>query len=820
MQNLNEWFSGIATQDPSEPAGTWNESAKTLTWENVEIEAGKNWTRTVTVLIDTDKITSLDALPTDLTSSVSVYDAAAGEPGDKPIAQGTAEKINLQEFVGSEIRAGENITLPDQNVYWRDNNDIESRPDPTTYAQNAVLQFYIGEGTPGEEDWITLTTETMGRLGLTEETLPKVTTSSAKENASWQLTAQVPGEIQYGGGEEGVLEAKVQWRILPPEANNVPKLPDYYLHQPDNDEGWYYLKKQEVTFNIDFRDAVYDEKITAEEVKQLIEKHFVLYTQPGADPDTEVKWNEIDWEVKGSNGDYTLTITNAVYYTINNEVVHYYLLANNETEGTIPINEDWPGSGQGDSYKIEYDNHNNPNVGTVTDKVYSGGTLVLTREGTVEYKATKEWITPKDREGNRPDGYFELYRYTYPGGSYQTAAPVHGVETVSFETDDDNTQGISFKLASGEALPKYDPEGNRYVYVMKEVLTDTGEDKDSYEQIFGKVDSDGEVAADSDQGPPEDVREGNWERESNDNFVYNGGIITNRIDEQKTVSVTKEWDASSFQAELDELDVVMTLQGRVMGKTSENEWEDILDEEGNPQTVTLSDFSAVNSSQTYTTSVSKYNADGEEMEYRFVETGISYKGQKVELTEKIDEDGTPIRTFELTNEAGNAVAFISKEEVSTDGTRKVVNSIQDEITYTIDKVWKVEPRETVQFALYQQGQGQVNTYVGTVTLDGEADTGDQTGDWKGINDTTKAVLTVGEKTYDITYQVTEGNFEELVIEGLPRYDEHGYSYEYVILETPDTNYVADYETTIPVRVTASWCANAGSTTATCSTASR
>ncbi len=796
VQNLNEWFSGIATQDPSEPAGTWNESAKTLTWENVEIEAGKNWTRTVTVLIDTDKITSLDALPTDLTSSVSVYDAAAGEPGDKPIAQGTAEKINLQEFVGSEIRAGENITLPDQNVYWRDNNDIESRPDPTTYAQNAVLQFYIGEGTPGEEDWITLTTETMGRLGLTEETLPKVTTSSAKENASWQLTAQVPGEIQYGGGEEGVLEAKVQWRILPPEANNVPKLPDYYLHQPDNDEGWYYLKKQEVTFNIDFRDAVYDEKITAEEVKQLIEKHFVLYTQPGADPDTEVKWNEIDWEVKGSNGDYTLTITNAVYYTINNEVVHYYLLANNETEGTIPINEDWPGSGQGDSYKIEYDNHNNPNVGTVTDKVYSGGTLVLTREGTVEYKATKEWITPKDREGNRPDGYFELYRYTYPGGSYQTAAPVHGVETVSFETDDDNTQGISFKLASGEALPKYDPEGNRYVYVMKEVLTDTGEDKDSYEQIFGKVDSDGEVAADSDQGPPEDVREGNWERESNDNFVYNGGIITNRIDEQKTVSVTKEWDASSFQAELDELDVVMTLQGRVMGKTSENEWEDILDEEGNPQTVTLSDFSAVNSSQTYTTSVSKYNADGEEMEYRFVETGISYKGQKVELTEKIDEDGTPIRTFELTNEAGNAVAFISKEEVSTDGTRKVVNSIQDEITYTIDKVWKVEPRETVQFALYQQGQGQVNTYVGTVTLDGEADTGDQTGDWKGINDTTKAVLTVGEKTYDITYQVTEGNFEELVIEGLPRYDEHGYSYEYVILETPDTNYVADYETTI------------------------
>ena len=797
VQNLNEWFSGIATQDPSEPAGTWNESAKTLTWENVEIEAGKNWTRTVTVLIDTDKITSLDALPTDLTSSVSVYDATAGEPGGKPIAQGTAEKINLQEFVGSEIRAGENITLPDQNVYWRDNNDIESRPDPTTYAQNAVLQFYIGEGTPGEEDWITLTTETMGRLGLTEETPPKVTTSSAKENASWQLTAQVPGEIQYGGGEEGVLEAKVQWRILPPEANNVPKLPDYYLHQPDNDEGWYYLKKQEVTFNIDFRDAVYDEKITAEEVKQLIEKHFVLYTQPGADPDTEVKWNEIDWEVEGSNGNFTLKLENAVYYTINNEVVHYYLLANSEMGGTIPINEDWPGNDQGDSYRIEYDNHDNPNVGTVTDKVYSGGTLVLTREGTVEYNATKIWITPENRKENRPDGYFELYRYTYPGGSYQTAAPVHGVETVPFAGVQDDGK-VVFKSTDGSELelPKYDPEGNRYVYVMKEVLTDTGEDKDSYEQIFGKVSSDGEVVADSDQGPPEDVREGNWERESNDNFVYNGGTITNRIDEQKTVSVTKEWDASSFQAGLGNVEVEMTLYERVKGST--DKWV-----KSNPEKIIkMDEFSAVNASMSGSTTVPTYNALGQEMEYRFFETKITQEDKVYDVTpteQELQSGEIEDKKFELTYN-GNTVDFISKQPTDTDigeGSATIVNSIQDEITYTIDKIWvdPLEPKE-VSFALYQQGQGQVNTYVGTVTLDGEADTGDQTGDWKGINDTTKAVLTVGEKTYDITYQVTEGNFEELVIEGLPRYDEHGYSYEYVILETPDTNYVADYETTI------------------------
>ena len=793
VQNLkDEWFSSIGPTVGEGADGSWSDTEKTLTWENVEIAAGDTWTRTVTVLIDTDKITGLDALPTDLTSSVSVYDAAAGEPGDeqKPIITEQAEQpINLKAFVGSAVKPveGETKTLP-QNVHWRDNNDLSGRPtSPQEFAGGVRLQFYIGNTEPTDDSgWTTLTAETMGQLGLTAETLPQVTTNSAHEDALWELTAQVPAKIQYGSGTVEALQAEVHWRIVPPETPSA-----YYFHTIEGSSDWYYLKKQEVTFNIDFRDAVYDEKITAKEVKQLIEKHFVLYTQPGADPDTEVKWNEIDWKVEGSNGNYTLTITNAVYYTINNEVVHYYLLANSEMGDIISIDGDWPGKGQGDSYRIEYDNHDNPNVGTVTDKVYSGGTLVLTREGTVEYKATKEWITPENREGNRPDGYFELYRYTYPGGSYQTAAPVHGVDTVPFETDDDNTQGISFKLASGEALPKYDPEGNRYVYVMKEVLTDTGEDKDSYEQIFGKVGSDGEVAADSDQGPPEDVREGNWERESNDNYVYNGGTITNRIDEQKTVSVTKEWDASSFQAGLGNVEVEMTLYERVKGST--DKWV-----KSNPEKIIkMDEFSAVNASMSGSTTVPTYNALGQEMEYRFVETGISYKGQKVELTEKIDEDSTPIRTFELTNEAGNTVAFTSKEEVSADGTCKVVNSIQDEITYTIDKIWvdPLEPKE-VSFALYQQGQGQVNTYVGTVTLDGEADTGDQTGDWKGINDTTKAVLTVGEKTYDITYQVTEGNFEELVIEGLPRYDEHGYSYEYVILETPDTNYVADYETTI------------------------
>ena len=131
VQNLNEWFSGIATQDPSEPAGTWNESAKTLTWENVEIEAGKNWTRTVTVLIDESKLTSLETLPENLTSTVFVYNATVEgeEPGEGTLLDEATETVNLKELVESKGITVDQETEQFQIVYWLDNNASANRPD-------------------------------------------------------------------------------------------------------------------------------------------------------------------------------------------------------------------------------------------------------------------------------------------------------------------------------------------------------------------------------------------------------------------------------------------------------------------------------------------------------------------------------------------------------------------------------------------------------------------------------------------------------------------------------------------------------------------
>src|SRR5699024_7335098 len=155
---------------------------------------------------------------------------------------------------------------------------------------------------------------------------------------------------------------------------------------------------------------------------------------------------------------------------------------------------------------------------------------------------------------------------------------------------------------------------------------------------------------------------------------------------------------------------------------------------------------------------------------RFFETKITQEDKVYDVTpteQELQSGEIEDKKFELTYN-GNTVDFISKQPTDTDigeGSATIVNSIQDEITYTIDKIWvdPLEPKE-VSFALYQQGQGQVNTYVGTVTLDNEVDTADQS----------VGTLTVGEgenqKTYNVTYKVTETGFTQLVIEGLPRYD--------------------------------------------------
>ena len=827
-QNLSdEWFSTEEpdVQETDEPSGSWNETDKTLTWEDVTIAAGETWSRTVTVLIDSTKITSIDDLSKNLTSTVLVY-AAGEESGEEtpPLDSAPAE-VNLKDRVeseGIEVKKEGNQT---QSVYWLDNNASGNRPEPEVYAGKVGLQFYIGnQENPDEGEWITLDENNMAQLGLTK--MPDILCPEDNTQSQWTLSAELPTEIGYKGTS---ITQQVKWRMTPPaEDAEIPAGPEeggirpnlsevYYLDQPE-DGNWYYLYRDEVSFNIDLRDAVYADQIEAGKLEDLIKENFQLSYEAGSQKG-DFAWEDVDVTItpKG-DGQYTLTLVNAVAYSRNGKGVHYYLkpMGSEDQEKKIPLNQNWPGNGEGgDYYDVECDNTGLDNVGNITDKVANGGTLVLTRQGEIEYHATKVWIDPDGNDARRPTGHFELWRYTYSedGGSFKEATTVTGVENVSFK--DIKNGEITFTNSNPtnpqneNLFPKYDKDGNRYVYIMKEVIDKEGEL--SYEQVFGKVGEDGNVIKDSDKAPP--IGGDRWVRDSQDNFVYNNGTITNRINEKETVSVTKKWDAASFQASLEDVEVEVTLYGRP--ENSDDPWEPVKGQDGEDLVYTMDEFSAANDTMSQTVTVNAYNSEGKKMEYRFFETAIIQGSNRTEI-ELTDDDLKPDanltdKTFTLELD-GNEIEFVSKRardsSIEEQGKQVIENVIQDEITYTINKEW-IAPTEPhpVRFAIYQQGPNTENKLVGIVTLDETKDEKGEYGKWTtpAGESTDPPTLIVGEEEnqvpYEVTYQV-KNEFAQLVIEGLPRYDEHGYTYEYIALELDgspeqttqidaDGNYITD-----------------------------
>lgn len=810
VQNLmseEDWFSSEQPQESGELVGVWDSEKKALTWNLVTIAAGENntWTRTVTVLIDTSNLDSIEDLPTELNSSILVY-AEEGEEGGEstePIAESSIA-VDLRTFVnqpGNIVPA--DFQSSEQTVYWRDNNASGNRPEPEVYAGKVGLQFYIGnQENPDEGEWITLDENNMAQLGLTE--MPDILCPEDNTQSQWTLSAELPTEIGYKGTS---ITQQVKWRMVPPAENaDIPAGPEeggsrpnlsevYYLDQPE-DGNWYYLYRDEVSFNIDLRDAVNAGKIIEDQLKGLLTENFKLSYDAG-DGEQSLNWDDITVDIKeNGDGQYTLTLVNAVAYSRNGKGVHYYLkpMGSEDQEKKIPLNQNWPGNGEGgDYYDVECDNTGLDNVGNITDKVANGGTLVLTRQGEIEYHATKVWIDPDGNDARRPTGHFELWRYTYSedGGSFKEATTVTGVENVSFKNIGEEGE-ITFTNPNptdsqkSNFFPKYDKDGNRYVYIMKEVI-DSEDDALSYEQVFGKVGEDGNVIKDSDKAPP--IGGDRWVRDEQDNFVYNKGTITNRINEKETVSVTKKWDAASFQASLEDVAVEVTLYGRP--KNSNDSWAPVKGQDGEDLVYTMDGFSAANDTMSQTVTVNTYNSEGQEMQYRFFETAIVQgdKRTEIKLTDEELKPGAnlPDKSFTLELD-GNAIEFVSKRvsdtSIGEQGQHIIENVIQDEITYTINKTWlEGTTADTVQFAIYQQGPNAENKLVGIVTLDGTKDQENDYGEWESpAGEEAAPTLTVGDKTYNVTYQVTEDEFKQLKIEGLPRYDEHGYTYEYIALE--------------------------------------
>lgn len=624
------------------------------------------------------------------------------------------------------ITIEETTSMPDRNVYWIDNNDEEGkRLGKDAFTPKLCYQYVdeTGNAIPGQEP-VELTEDNMEALGQKE--FPAVT---VKETGSGQYTVSVeenlPTQITCTDAYGDILAGYpkyIAWSLEAPETGDYSfreiteeNMKDY--PSAGGQLGWYYILYDNYTITITLRSGFFDP-----DDKKLVEallESFILHIDSGETKNDllfqtlyEQKRFQIQKEIEGVSG--TITITDLWRYNLDGSPIIYKVDSqNNQLVGDLME--------EGDYYKVTYDNAGVPNYGAVTDAVYSGGTVYLTLSGTTTYEATKEWLDPDPAEAKRPTGELQLWRYR-EGAAYSTAAPVRGSDgnilTVQLNTQQD-PQTIRFPAeGSKEELPKYDTEGYRYIYVVREYLdgeTADGQTPDSYEQVFGEVAEDGTVTDKLPEGT---------ERTSGNTFVYNGGTLSNRIRGSVETTATKNWAASAFQTEFDDVEVELKLQSRPTGDGEEHEWTDVSGEDGQPVTRRLDGFFAEQMSLSLDETVSQYGPLGRELEYRWVESGV-YQGDSDNL---LQEDGT----FTLT-QSGRKITYRSEAFYSEDGlSTTIVNRIANTIDYDIEKVWRDEtgkPTEApegaeVTFVIYQTLSGESldeDKIVAEVTMDGQAD---------------------------------------------------------------------------------------------------
>ena len=446
--------------------------------------------------------------------------------------------------------------------------------------------------------------------------------------------------------------------------------------------------------------------------------------------------------------------------------------------------------GSGDVLVQEIDNSESGNYGDVTDRLHQGGLMKMTRYGTTTYTATKYWMD--DNYSARPTATWYLWRYSTNDGGYESGAPVRNEAGDQVKTTVSNTEttltgvAVSFeKMLGNMKLPKYDPDGQEYVYYAKEEMS--GDDARLYEMVYGTPTvSDNKLAGLTDTNPnyishTEKKEDLSWNRGS-DTSIYNGGSLCNRLKDTTTVGCIKEWKAGRYQNDLDDITVTFTLQSRPKAKdgAAQAAWEIARDDNGKEVTETLENFSATNMTDSVSASMPKYDSLGQELEYKWIESSIKKDGKEVDWDTK---DGETI--FRIPKNWENQAIdgeeyFVSKESTvkNEDGTtsQKITNQLVGTTRYDVWKIWNVNPDPSITVVLKQcSTNGSVTTYDYSMTSEyHESGTKDAIGD---------------------VWHLTITNLGHNQGIPLPKYDEDGCGYEYTVeeVENKQSLYHTDYK---------------------------
>ena len=455
-----------------------------------------------------------------------------------------------------------------------------------------------------------------------------------------------------------------------------------------------------------------------------------------------------------------------------------------------------------DYYQPTYDNSASASHGSAVDAVYDHGTMTLRHAGTTEYHGTKQWLDGGSSE--RPAVTFTLWRYSMNGGTAATASQVTLTQDAAVSGGTSSNSAASYvqvTLPAGsddtvdlhkllhdtygdtiDQLPKYDPDGYPYVYALRE------EAIPGYEQVFGSVAEDGTV---NDTPPTYQLPDGSWtsldsdERPSNDRFIYNAGdnpnegVVSNRLTGTTTVEMTKTWEIAAFQDDLKDVVCEFTAQSRPAGSDDEADWENV---DHADAVQTLTGWNAETLTKTVTESFPKYDAHGNLLEYRWVETNVTLGDQKTSFTQ--NEDGAASFKIQVKDADGidETLEFTSTPvtETADDGTvtTTITNTFENITEQHVDKYWEQPDGSMAQVApdpAYSDGNAVIELYqdgvlVDTYTMDGKSD----------------AAATPITKLGDATWQETSSY--HIDFENLPKYSPEGRRYNYLVLETHKENW--------------------------------
>lgn len=589
----------------------------------------------------------------------------------------------------------------------------------------------------------------------------KVTTSPESLN---KIVYQVDEDGEPVEGDDGnpvPTGNKVTWSLsqgFPPEvegytaiyAELAGELGDLFgsFSTVEEDE-WHYVRNADYTFTIDLRSGSLENLsgITDAILQQFeLEASFTaggeqktphvslaeLEGEPGyatvqfqVKDDGDEEWETIDLDdpaaMKEVHDELRLVLV-MPKYTIEGQPITYKVAEANTEEKPADGKLDYqiPGfegtDDKDDYFAIKYDNTNATNHGSATDGAYSGGSVILTLTGTTDYKATKVWQDTSGDPNNRPQNVtLELWRYV-AGQPLESAAAVRDSQgniytcPVSQDTPSGEGMAVTFhdKDAEGQPLeepadfPKYDPEGNRYIYVVKEYGL-----SGNYTQVFGEVNEETGVAEkdfikeDQDKdGVVEDVDA----RTENNTYLYNGGTLNNALNGTTTATATKVWNASAFQAEFGGVTVELTLQSRPYkeGQDAETGWTNT------DETYSLTGFQAENlAGLSYSEDFPQYDNLGRKLEYRWVETGVTQvltdeNGSVIDTVKtdfKQDENGTATFTLQQTDSTGTerTVQYTSVSEgPDEEGNTAITNSVANQVHYEVDKWWALKEDEVAE----------------------------------------------------------------------------------------------------------------------------